>query len=268
MGKRRMDKPLEGKVAIVAGATGGIGQATARRLAAEGAKVVAAGRSISKLEELTESDSNIVAQRADVANEDQVIALVDRAIEEFGRLDIVFNGAGITGENALIEDQDMDDFRKVMDINVTGTFLVMKYTIPVLRKFGGGSIINVGSAAAVQAGRATMPVYCASKHAVVGLTRVAAKAHAGENIRVNVICPGQIDTDMLAAVEQDMMEATKDDPSSGGREEARKKVIAAIPAGRYGTSEEVAALVAFLGRDEIGFINGSIYTIDGGFTPF
>ena len=262
-----MEKPLDGKVAIVAGATGGIGQATARRLAADGAKVIAAGRSQAKLDSLSANDPNIIAQTADVTSESDVIAMVARAVDEFGRLDIVFNGAGITGENALIEDQDMANYHKVMEINVTGSFLVMKHIIPVLRKFGGGSVINVGSAASVQAGRATMPVYCISKHAIVGLTRVAAKAHGGDNIRVNVICPGQIDTDMLAAVEQDMMEATKNDPNAGGVEEARRKVIAAIPAGRYGTPEEVAALVAFLSRDEASFINDSTYTIDGGFTP-
>lgn len=262
-----MEKQLEGKVALVAGATGGIGQATAKRLASEGAKVIAAGRNKDRLDELAAQGPNIVVQVADVANEDNVRAMVDRALEEFGRLDMVFNGAGITGDNALIEDQDMANYHKVMEINVTGSFLVMKYVIPVLRKFGGGSIVNVGSAASVQAGRVTMPVYCISKHAIVGLTRVAAKAYGGENIRVNVICPGQIDTDMLAAVEQDMMEASKGDPNAGGVDEARQKVISAIPAGRYGSPEEVAALVAFLARDEASFINGSTYTIDGGFTP-
>ena len=263
-----MEQPLNGKVAIITGATGGIGWATAKRLAEDGAKVVAVGRNNNKLEELAAEHPRIFVHRADVAEEDAVRALIDSTQKEFGRLDVVLNGAGIVGENALIEDQDMENYHQVMAINVTGTFLMMKYTIPVLRLQGGGAIINVGSAASVQAGRATMPVYCASKHAVLGLTRVAAKAHAGEGIRINVICPGQIDTDMLAAVEQDMMETSKQDPSAGGPEEARKKVIAAIPAGRYGRPDEVAALVAFLSRDDAHFINGSIYTIDGGFTPF
>ncbi len=263
-----MTASLEGKVALVAGATGGIGQSVARRLAAEGAQVVAAGRSVARLEELSAHSDAIRPFEADVAREDAVVSLVNETMTTLGRLDIVFNGAGITGPNALIEDLSVEDFSRVMDINVTGTFLVLKHTVPALRKSGGGSIINVGSAASVQAGRVTMPSYCASKHAVVGLTRVMAKAYGGENIRTNVICPGQIDTDMLAAVEQDMMEAFGGDPDAGGIEDARKKVIAAIPTGRYGTTDEVAALVAFLGRDEAAFINGSIYTIDGGFTPF
>lgn len=263
-----MTTSLEGKVALVAGATGGIGQAVARRLAAEGAKVMAAGRNTANLDALNAVNEAIRVFRSDVAKEADVIDLVAETTRAFGRLDIVFNGAGITGPNAMIEELGIEEFSRVMDINVTGTFLVLKHTIPALRRSGGGAIINVGSAASVQAGRATMPSYCASKHAVVGLTRVMAKAYGGENIRTNVICPGQIDTDMLAAVEKDMMEASGGDPDAGGIEEARKKVIAAIPAGRYGSTDEVAALVAFLGRDEAAFINGSIYTIDGGFTPF
>ena len=264
-----MEQPLKGKVAIVTGATGGIGWATSKRLADDGAKVVAVGRSHNKLEELAAEHPDIFQHRADVAEEDAVRALIDRTQEEFGRLDIVLNGAGIVGDYALIEDQNMANYHEVMTINVTGTFLMMKYAIPVLRRQGGGAIINVGSAASVQAGRATMPVYCASKHAVLGLTRVAAKAHAVEGIRINVICPGQIDTDMLAAVEQDMMETWQSRARQQGASKRRaKKVIAAIPAGRYGRPDEVASLVAFLSRDDAHFINGSIYTIDGGFTPF
>lgn len=258
-----MEMPLEGKVAIVVGATGGIGQATAKRLAEDGAKVIATGRSETKLKECAEQHSNIKAVAAEVSNEDAVKKLVDSTMTEFGRLDIVFNGAGVTGPNALMEDLNVEEFQRVMDINVTGTFLVMKHTVPAMRKSGGGAIINVGSAASVQSGRVTMPSYCASKHAVVGLTRVAAKAYGGDNIRTNVICPGQIDTEMLGSVEEDMMRAT----GAESREAARKMVISAIPSGRYGSVDEVAALVAFLGRDEAGFINGSIYTIDGGFTP-
>ena len=262
-----MEQPLNGKVALVAGATGGIGQATAKRLAAEGARVMAAGRSAARLEDLAAQNENISCLVADVAQEGDVAALVAHTMQEFGRLDIVFNGAGITGQNDLVEHQTIENFQTVMDINVTGTFLVLKHAIPALRKSGGGAIINVGSAASVQAARNTMPVYCASKHAVVGLTRVMAKSYGGENIRTNVICPGQIDTDMVAAVEQAMVDPSVTDPTEADIENARKKVLAGIPVGRYGTVDEVAALVAYLGRDEASFINGSIYTIDGGLTP-
>lgn len=262
-----MELPLNGKVALVAGATGGIGQATARRLAADGAKVIAAGRNAAKLEELAAESDTITSHVADVVKEADVIALVAHTMELFGRLDIVFNGAGITGHSALVEHQTIENFQAVMDINVTGTFLVLKHTIPALRQSGGGSIINVGSAASVQAARNTMPVYCASKHAVVGLTRVMAKSYGGDNIRTNVICPGQIDTDMVAVVEQAMVDPSVTHPTEADIAAARQKVLAGIPVGRYGTVEEVAGLVSYLGRDEASFINGSIYTMDGGLTP-
>lgn len=257
-----MAKPLEDKVAIVAGATGGIGVATVERLLEDGAYVVASGRSESRLAALSALGDRVFARQSDVSKEAEARDLVEWAEEKFGRLDLLFNGAGIVGESNLIEHQTIENFETVMSINVTGTFLMMKYAIPAMRRSGGGSIINVSSAAGVQGGRATMPVYCASKHAVIGLTRVGAKAHAGEGIRINVIVPGQIDTDMLAAVEADASGGTDD------ADEARKKVISAIPAGRYGDTGEVAALTAFLCRDDAKFINGSIYSIDGGFTPF
>jgi len=244
----------------VAGATGGIGIATVKRLVDDGATVVASGRNQERLDELGELGENVFARKSDVSIESEARALVEWTEARFGRVDILFNGAGIVGESNLIEDQTLENFERVMSINVTGSFLMMKYTIPAMRRSGGGSIINVSSAAGVQGGRATMPVYCSSKHAVIGLTRVGAKAHAGEGIRINVIVPGQIDTDMLAAVEADA--------SDGDPVEARNKVIAAIPAGRYGDTSEVAALTAFLCRDDAKFINGSIYSIDGGFTPF
>lgn len=255
-----MTAPLDGKVAIVVGATGGIGVATVERLVADGSIVVASGRNQDRLDALEALGDRVHTRRSDVSVEAEAKELVEWTEQKFGRVDLLFNGAGIVGESNLIEDQTLENFEHVMSINVTGTFLMMKYTIPAMRRSGGGSIINVSSAAGVQGGRATMPVYCASKHAVIGLTRVGAKAHAGEGIRINVIVPGQIDTDMLAAVEADA--------SDGDPVEARKKVISAIPAGRYGDTSEVAALTAFLCRDDAKFINGSIYSIDGGFTPF
>ncbi|WP_136443956.1 SDR family NAD(P)-dependent oxidoreductase [Pacificoceanicola onchidii] len=255
-----MSQPLKGKVAIVAGATGGIGVATVERLVADGATVVASGRNETRLNALRAIGDQVFIRKSDVSIEAEARDLVDWTEQAFGRVDILFNGAGIVGESNLIEHQSLENFERVMSINVTGSFLMMKYAIPAMRRNGGGAIVNVSSAAGVQGGRATMPVYCASKHAVIGLTRVGAKAHAGEGIRINVIVPGQIDTDMLAAVEADA--------SDGDPVEARNKVISAIPAGRYGDTSEVAALTAFLCRDDAKFINGSIYSIDGGFTPF
>ncbi len=262
-----MEQPLKNKVALVVGATGGIGQATTKRLAADGAKVMAVGRSATKLQEVATLDDNIATQVGDVAEEVVVAAIVASTMETFGRLDIVFNGAGITGESALMEYPTIENFQTVMNINATGTFLVLKHTIPALRRSGGGAIINMGSAASVQAARDTMPVYCASKHAVVGLTRMMAKSYGRENIRTNVICPGQIDTEMVTVVEKAMVDPSITEPTQSDIEIARAKVLAGIPVGRYGTVDEVAAVVAFLGCEEASFINGSIYTIDGGLTP-
>ena len=255
-----MERPLESKIIIVTGATGGIGVETVRRLSDDGATVIASGRSTDRLNKLDAMGPNVVTHQSDVSNEDEARGLVDRAETDFGRLDAVFNGAGIVGKSGLIENQDLESFNHVMDVNVGGVFLMMKHAVPALRRNGGGAIINISSVAGLIGGRATMPAYCASKHAVIGLTKNGAKAYAGEGIRVNAICPGQIDTDMLAAVEAD---ASPEDAAK-----ARAMVIAAIPAGRYGEPSEVAALAAFLCRDDAKFINGSVYTIDGAFTPF
>ncbi len=254
-----MDRPLDGKVVIVTGATGGIGAATVQRLSDDGATVVASGRNADRLKELEAIGPNIVGHRSDVSVEDDAAGLVERAEKEFDRVDALWNGAGVVGENALIEDQTLESLNHVMSINVGGVFLMMKHVIPALRRNGGGTILNIASVAGLFGARATLPVYCASKHAVIGLTRNGAKAYGPENIRVNAICPGQIETDMLAAVEADV--------SVEDAAKAKAAVIASIPVGRYGEPSEVAALSAFLCRDDATFINGSIYTIDGGLLP-
>lgn len=255
-----MSQPLQGKVIIVTGATGGIGDATVKRYAKDGATIVASGRNAYRLTALEAIGPNVVSHQSDVSKEDEAKALVDRTMKDFGRVDVLWNGAGIVGENLLIEDYPLDDFNHVMNVNVGGVFLMMKNVVPAMRASGGGSIINISSVAGLFGSRPTLPAYCASKHAVIGLTRNGAKAYAGEQIRINAICPGQIETDMLRAVEADA------DPEDAAK--ARAAVMAAIPAGRYGEPEEVAALSAFLAGEDATFINGSIYTIDGGFTPF
>lgn len=255
-----MPLPLTGKVIIVTGATGGIGDATVKRYARDGATVVASGRNAERLAALESLGPNVVGHISDVSVEADAKTLVARTMNDFGKVDVLWNGAGIVGENLLIEDYELDDFNHVMNVNLGGVFLMMKHVVPAMRQSSGGAIINISSVAGLFGSRPTLPAYCASKHAVIGLTRNGAKAYAGEGIRINAICPGQIETDMLRAVEADA------DPEDAAR--ARAAVIAAIPAGRYGEPEEVAALSAFLAGDEAKFINGSIYTIDGGFTPF
>lgn len=255
-----MALPLADKVVIATGATGGIGAATVRQLADDGARVIAVSRNLELLDKLAADIPGVAAHRADVSKEDEARSLVERAESEFGKLDCLFNGAGIVGESGLVENQSLDEFNHVMDVNVGGVFLMMKHAIPAMRRAGGGAIVNVSSTAGLAGGRATMPNYCASKHAVIGLTRNGAKAYAGEGIRVNALCPGPTDTGMMAAVEEDA--------SPGNAAGAREAVVSGIPAGRYGEPSEVAALASFLFRDDVKFINGSIYVIDGGFTPF
>lgn len=254
-----MERPLERMIIIVTGATGGIGVETVKRLADDGATVVASGRKMDQLNKIDAMGPNVVTHRSDVSSEDEALGLVERAETDFGKLDAVFSGAGIVGESGLIGGQDLESFNHVMDVDVGGVFLMMQHAVPALRRNGGGAIINISSVAGLIGGRATMPACCASKHAVIGLTKNGARAYAGEGIRVNATCPGQIDTDMLAAVEAD---ASPEDAAK-----ARATVIAAISAGRYGEPSEVAALAAFLCRDDAKFINGSVYTIDGAFTP-
>lgn len=254
-----MAQALAGKVIIVTGATGGIGEATVARLIDDGAHVIAAGRNADRLAALGATSDRVTPHAADVSVEAEAQALVARAMADHGRLDGLWNGAGIVGDNKLIEDYDLAVFDEVMRVNVNGVFLMMKHAVPALRASGGGSIINISSVAGLFGSRPTLPAYCASKHAVVGLSRNGAKAYGPDKIRVNALCPGQIETDMLAAVEADA------DPEDAAR--ARAAVIAAIPVGRYGTPGEVAALSAFLMGDEASFINGSIYTIDGGLLP-
>lgn len=255
-----MMAPLQDKVAIVAGATGGIGQATVARLAADGARVIAADLDADKLDALAAGNDMVNGVPTDVTQEDAVRALISGTVDSFGRLDILFNGAGIAGRNGRIEDLSLDDYHRVIAVNVTGVFLMMKHAIPVLRGQGGGVIVNAASTAGLQGSSGVLPIYCASKHAVVGLTRIAAAAHAREGLRINAICPGPIDTDMVTILEEGV--------ADGDAARGHDMVEGRIPMGRYGRPEEVAALIAFLCRDDAQFINGSLYTIDGAMTPF
>lgn len=256
-----MSKRLEGKVAIVTGAGGGIGRASARRFVAEGAKIVAVDLPGSNLDETMEvlaaDGADALAAPADVTEEAQVEGYVTRAVEHFGGIDCVFNIAGIEGDVRALEEYSLDMFQRVLAVNTTGVFLGMKHTIPHLRVRRGGAIVNTASTAGLS-GNPLLCAYVASKHAVVGLTRSAAAAYAGEQIRVNAVCPAPIETRMMRSLESGM----SNDP-----ERMKAQIETRIPAGRYGDPEEVAALVTFLMSDDASYIFGSIYTIDGGMTP-
>jgi NAD(P)-dependent dehydrogenase (short-subunit alcohol dehydrogenase family) len=256
-----MSERFVGKTVIVTGAAGGIGRATVEHLAREGAQIVAVDLKQSKLDEALELATSVgveaIAVGADVSNESDVQRYVEEALTRFGGVDALFNNAGIEGAVAPMEEYPVDEFEKVMSVNVTGVFLGIKHVVPALRTRGGGAIVNTSSVAGLT-GNAFISAYVASKHAVIGLTRSAAQAYGGDGIRTNAICPSPIETRMMRSLEEGL--------SDGAPEEVKEMMESRIPIGRYGTPEEVASLVAFLCSDEARFINGGIYTVDGGMT--
>ncbi len=252
-----------GKVALITGAAGGIGRATAERLAQEGAALVLADLAEAPLaaaaEAVRSAGGRVVAATADVTRLPDFEALVARAERDFGGLDLLVNNAGIEGVVAPIESYPLEVFDQVLAVNVRGVFLGMRAAAPALRRRGGGAIVNLASVAGVS-GDPNLSAYVASKHAVIGLTRSGALAFGPQGIRVNAVAPSPVETRMMRSIESGM----------GGEQNApavKKLVTERIPVGRYAEPAEVAALIAFLGSDEARFINGSIYTIDGGMTP-
>jgi NAD(P)-dependent dehydrogenase (short-subunit alcohol dehydrogenase family) len=250
-GGRRMDR-LTGKVAIITGAGSGMGKATTILFAAEGAKVVAADRVVDSAEEVVKSiiasGGEAVFIKTDVSLTEDVKRMIKTAIETYGKLDILYNNAAIASEWKPTTDWSEENFKEVIDINVKGVWLGMKYAIPEMIKTGGGSIINAASIAADAAQRGSC-IYAASKGAVISMSRVTAVEYAAQNIRVNCIKPGDIRTPMTLGVLD---------------EEGIKRVVAGIPQGRLGEPEEVANLALFLASDESSHITGEKITVDGG----
>lgn len=245
---------IEGKVAVITGAAGAIGSATARLLAERGAKIVAVdrpGTDFSALRAAVPADRLAVVE-ADVTDEASVKSYVAAAQKAFGgRIDVFFNNAGIEGPVHPLHDYPLEDFRRVMRVNVEGVFLGLKYVLPVMLAQGAGSIINSSSSGGGLMGAPGMVGYNASKHAVVGLTRVAAIEAAPQGVRVNCINPGPIRGRMISSL----------DEGQGVDESTRAQVI---PARRYGAPEEVAGVVAFLASDDSSYVVGAAYTVDGG----
>ncbi len=254
-----MERRFEGKVAVVTGAAGGIGREACLRFAAEGARVVAVDLAESDLggviSAVNRLGSEAIAAPADVTQSSQVKAYVDAAVARFGRIDAFFNNAGIEGWVGPSTDYPEEMFDRVMAVNVKGVWLGMKYVVPVMRKVGGGAIVNTASVAGLS-GTPTIIAYGASKHAVIGLSKSGALEFGRDDIRVNAICPSPIETRMMRSLERGI---NADDP-----EAVHKSMAANIPLGRYGEPGEVAALVAFLCSDDAKFISGGVYTIDGG----
>ena len=254
-----MERRFEGKVAVVTGAAGGIGSATAARFASEGAAVVLVdlpGAGLSDVERrLTEAGVETLAAAADVTDSAQVQGYVDAALERFGRIDCFHNNAGIEGVVSPLLDYPEDVYERVMAVNAKGVWLGLKHVGAAMRNTGGGAIVSTASGAGLGAVPALSP-YCASKHAVIGLTKTAAVEFAEHGIRVNAVAPGPIETRMIESLER---QRYPDDPERG-RAERRER----IPMRRLGEAQEVAALVAYLCSDDASYVSGSIVSVDGG----
>jgi len=251
---------LESKVAIITGATGGIGEATAQLFLSEGAKVMLVGRSAEKLsaslERVGHEDSvrHFVAEATDEeATKDAVAATV----EAFGGVDILFANAGTEGVAKPLEDLTFEEFNHVLQTNVIGVWLSVKHCVAPMRERGGGSIMATSSVAGV-IGFPNISPYAASKHAVCGFVKTAALELAESGIRVNAINPGPIANRMMRSLEEQM---SPDDPDG-----LHDTLAELVPMKRYGTDAEVASLALFLASDESSFTTGSIFMIDGGFT--
>jgi NAD(P)-dependent dehydrogenase (short-subunit alcohol dehydrogenase family) len=251
---------LDGKVAVVTGAAGFIGSATIRLLAERGARIVAVDRREQDLKTAIKdlpASAQALAVTADVSDEDEVADYVRAAIDTFGTIDVFYNNAGIEGDIAPITKYSLETFRRVLDVNVVGVFLGMKHVLPVMLKQNKGSIINTASIAGL-IGSPEIAVYSASKHAVIGLTKTAALECAATGVRVNCVCPGQIDSRMLSAIINGR--------NHGNAPVPNERIVERTPARRLGQPSEVASIVAFLASDEASFVSGAAYTVDGGRT--
>jgi NAD(P)-dependent dehydrogenase (short-subunit alcohol dehydrogenase family) len=246
---------LAGKVTIVTGGGSGIGKASVLLFAREGASVVVAdwqeegGNAVVK--EIAAAGGKATFIKTDVSSEDDIKNMVATAVRSYGRLDVLFNNAGIEGTMGRpTAETPLEEWNRIIAVNLTGVFLGCRYAIPEMLKTGGGSIVNNASVAGL-VGFAGIPAYCASKGGIVQLTRTAALEYATQGIRVNCLCPGVIDTPMVRRAAPD--------------EAALAAFTQMEPVGRLGQPEEVAALALFLASDEASFMTGTVIPVDGGF---
>jgi NAD(P)-dependent dehydrogenase (short-subunit alcohol dehydrogenase family) len=246
---------LEGKRAIVTGGGAGIGQAIARRFVAEGARVIVADIDARAAEGVVaELGEATISHRVDVTRGDEMEALVRRAVEAWSGLDIMVNNAGI-GIAATTPNTSEEEWDRVIDVCLKGTFFGMKYAIPAIRESGGGSVTNISSVAGI-VGVRDRAAYSAAKGGILALTRAAAMDHIEEGVRVNCIAPGTVDTPWVQRIT-----AGYENP-----EEARALMRARQPHGRLVSAEEIAAMAAYLSSDEAGSVVGAAMVVDGGMT--
>lgn len=245
---------FEGKAAIVTGAASGIGREVAKSYAREGAQVVVADMDeqggMETVDSIKRKDGQAVFIKTDVSNPQECEAMVNAAREQFGRLDLACNNAGIGGEQNLTADYSIEGWQKVIAINLSGVFYCMKYEIPAMLESEGGSIINMASILG-KVGFAGAPAYVSAKHGMIGLTQNAALEYGDQGIRVNAVGPGFIHTPMIEELEED--------------EETYKHLVSLHPIGRLGEPEEVAELVTWLSSDKASFVTGAYYPVDGGY---
>ncbi|HXX42796.1 MAG TPA: SDR family oxidoreductase [Chthoniobacterales bacterium] len=250
-------KEFEGKVALVTGGGSGIGRATALAFARDGAQVVIGNRNVQRGEEtvamIRKTGGTASFKRTDVLVTKDIEALVNHAVKEYGGLDLAFNNAGVEGDVAPIDEQTEANYNAVMDVNVKGVWLSMKYEIPRMLERGGGAIVNCSSVAGL-IGFPNMSIYMASKHAVIGLTKVAALEYSAKGIRINAVNPAVIDTEMV------------DRLAAGFGMSKEADLVPLHPIGRIGRVEEIAAAVLWLCSTKSSFVTGHSLVVDGGFT--
>jgi NAD(P)-dependent dehydrogenase (short-subunit alcohol dehydrogenase family) len=257
---------LEGKRALITGAAGGIGSASARLLARGGARVALidldAGALAPLRDELAAASGRPAAAfpvlTGDVTAAGDVARYTAEAADAMGGLDVLFNNAGIEGPVAPVQDYDDDAYDRVMHVNVRGVWLNLKRAVVLMLEGGGGSVINMASGAAVR-GLPFLSAYVASKHAVLGLTRTAAVELGEAGVRVNAVCAGPIDTRMMTSLAQQSAEL-----AASSVDAAHAELVRTIPMGRYGQPEEIAELVGFLASDASSYITGAAISVDGG----
>jgi NAD(P)-dependent dehydrogenase (short-subunit alcohol dehydrogenase family) len=254
---KQKDTSFEGKVVLVTGAAGGIGRAAAVAFGRAGACVVVADTSVdgghATAAMIVEGGGKALFVQCNVTRAAEVEALIDKTVAYYGRLDCAFNNAGIEEEHLPLADADEAVFDRIMNVNVKGAWLCMKYEIrQMLKQEGGGAIVNTASVAGL-VGAPTQPIYAASKHAVVGMTKTAAAEYARSGIRINSVCPGVINTPMMTRALE--------------REPQREKKLRNVhPLGRFGEAAEVANAALWLCSDKSSFVTGHQLAVDGGLT--